>query len=54
MRWITVTVGEHRDHPQHRRHAVEQRADDDQHHALGPLQKADLALGMVFSARARV
>src|ERR1019366_6626592 len=38
-------VGEHRDHPQHRRHAIEQGADDDQHDALRTLQEANFALG---------
>jgi len=37
-------VPDHRDHPEHRGHPVEQRADDQQHHALGPLHEPHLAL----------
>ena len=37
--------GEHGEHPQDGSHAVEERADDDQHDALGTLHEADLAGG---------
>src|SRR5579871_5017446 len=38
-------VRENGDHPEHGGHAVEQRADYDQHDSLGTLQEADFALG---------
>src|SRR5580698_7683409 len=38
-------VRQHGDHPQHLGHPSEQRADNDEHHALGALQKSDLAFG---------
>ena len=55
MRWITVTLESTAITHSTGRHAVEQRADDDQHHAFRPLQETHLALGNgVFRARPRV
>ena len=38
-------IREHGDNPQHGFHAVSQGADNQQHHALRPLQEPDLAGG---------
>ena len=51
----TVRIDSTQDHPQHGRHAVRERADHEQHDALGPLHEADLALlDQRLGARARV
>src|ERR1039458_8069869 len=48
-------VREDRNHPEHGGHAIEQRADDDQHHSLRSLEEAHLAFrNNVLGARARV
>ena len=55
MRWTTVTLESTAITHKHCRHAIEQRADDDQHHALRTLQESDFALGDgVLGARPRV
>ena len=53
IRWMTVSVATIGDHPERRRHAVEQSAEDQQDHALGTLHEADFAKRNQAIRRAR-